>query len=134
MIGLNNYFNIRKGSKWVGSIGSTRGFVDFEHAEYCVRAAWIIIAMTYRRKGILSIAEIIDTYAPPSENDTDKYITFVCSHMSCFPFDICNSIHDYVMLLHYISWFEVGKENALSADFIFNVVIKFKLEPYKLKK
>lgn len=134
MIAENNFFNIRKGSKWIGSHGSTRGFVDFDSPEYCVRAAWIIICQTYRRRGILTVSQIIKTFAPPKENPTDKYIEFVCSHMSCFPFDIPSSKFDFCRLLSYMSEFEVGTLYHLSVTFITEVVNDFKLEVFNCSK
>lgn len=134
MIAENNFFNIRKGSKWIGSHGSTRGFVDFDSPAYCVRAAWIIICQTYRRRGILTISQIIKNFAPPKENDTDKYIEFVCQQMSCFPFDIPSSKFDFCRLLSCMSQYEVGTAFMLTTSQIGDVVSEFKLEVYKCSR
>lgn len=79
MIGKNNPFNIRTGgSRWLGSDGSTAGFVNFISVEYCVRAAFIIVFRSYRNKRIRVVSDVIHRWAPPSENNTDKYIKDLC--------------------------------------------------------
>lgn len=134
MVGDYNVFNIRKGSKWIGSHGSTRGFVDFDSVDYCIRAAWIIICQTYRRRGILTISQIINTFAPPKENNTDAYIGYVCAVMSSFPFDIPKSKLEFATLLSAMSIYEVTLEHSVSCDQILDVVDKFKLEVYNCSK
>lgn len=78
MIGKNNYVNIRysKLNAWRGQIGETLGFCDFEHHDYCVRA-WLILMRSYWRKGVRSVRDIVSRFAPPIENDTEKYVRFV---------------------------------------------------------
>ena len=85
----NNPLNIRKvpGTHWRGEVlpqrGSVEGagdrlFVQFESLEYGIRAAFCILE-TYRRKyKAVCIEDIINRWAPPSENDTEKYIKNVC--------------------------------------------------------
>lgn len=83
MIAKNNIFNIRTGEKWIGRMptGGTNGFVDFVSVPYCVRAALCIIR-SYNKRGIVDIESIINTWAPPSENNTSAYISFVCDRLS----------------------------------------------------
>ena len=83
----NNPLNIRKvpGTHWKGEIlpsiqGGDGGgsFVRFESIEYGLRAAFCILE-TYRRKyKAVCVEDIITRWAPPSENDTEKYIKNVC--------------------------------------------------------
>ncbi len=85
----NNPLNIRKvpGTHWRGEVLPQRGsgegagdrlFVQFESLEYGIRAAFCILE-TYRRKyKAVCIEDIINRWAPPSENDTEKYIKNVC--------------------------------------------------------
>lgn len=128
MIGKNNPFNIRvSNSRWIGSCGSTRGFVDFSSLEYGVRAACILIMRSYRMKDVLTISEIINRYAPKNENDTAVYIAFICSNMGSFPFDIPKCV-DFPRLLHFISRFE---GNPISISTIQNVINNFKIVPFK---
>ena len=76
MIGRNNIFNIRQGTKWQGMTGTKKGFVEFETQEYAIRA-WLILMRTYRRRyGCRTVEQIVTRYAPPNENDTANYIAF----------------------------------------------------------
>lgn len=101
MIGKNNPLNIRFNllNKWKGQIGHTRGFVDFSDLFYGVRAALYLVKISYARKGKVTYSEIISTFAPPSENDTQTYIEFVCNRMEKFPFDVPASKFDWCELI-----------------------------------
>ena len=84
-----NPLNIRRGkTHWKGEIphspsptGEGRGeaaFCKFESIEWGIRAAFCLLR-TYSRKYHLNcIADIITRWAPPSENDTSRYICNVC--------------------------------------------------------
>ena len=55
-----------------------REFVQFSSVEYGIRAAFCILN-TYRRKyKAVCIEDIINRWAPPSENATSEYIRTVC--------------------------------------------------------
>ena len=133
MIGKNNPFNIRfvKGNHWLGSSmqPQTRGFCNFDSLDFGIRAACILIMRSYRKQDVLTISEIIHRFAPSSENDTDKYIQFVCNGLSCFPFDIPKR-SDFPMLLSSMSIFE---GNKISPSEISEVIDKFKIVPYICK-
>ena len=78
----NNPLNIRRvaGTRWKGQRAeqTDRSFVQFESLEYGIRAAFCLLE-TYRRKyKAVCIEDIINRWAPPSENDTRKYIETVC--------------------------------------------------------
>ena len=135
MIGLNNPFNIRysKGNNWIGQIGNNRGFCVFESVNYAIRAAAILIMRSYRKKDVLTISEIINRYAPSSENNTSAYVDFICQNMGIFPFDIPNSKSEYYLLLHYISVYEVSA-CCVTVEHIRQVCEYFGIVPYKLKK
>ena len=80
MIAKNNIFNIRAGrAQWLGMTGTCKGFVEFETREHGIRA-WLVLMRTYRRRGLKTIRQIVSTYAPPSENETERYIQN-CSRM-----------------------------------------------------
>lgn len=132
MIGKNNPFNLRysKLNTWIGQNGQTRGFCDFQLVDYCIRAVAILVMRSYRKKGVLSIDEIIHRYAPPSENNTWKYVDYVCNAMSAFPWDIPTR-EEYPALLCAMSVYE---GNPVSIDEIKRVLNAFKIVPYKKKK
>ena len=77
-----NPLNIRRvaGTTWKGQRAeqTDREFVQFESIEWGIRAAFCLLR-TYERKDHLNcIADIITRWAPPSENDTNRYICNVC--------------------------------------------------------
>lgn len=88
----NNPFNIRKSkhNHWKGKIISLGNFESFITIKYGIRA-FILLIYTYRYKyGLVTIRDIIYRYAPPSENDTEKYMNFVARKMGCSPSDEVN--------------------------------------------
>jgi glucokinase len=70
---LNNPGNLRDfGITWKGKIGAQAGFCQFDTMENGVRAcARNVHTLWIKYK---TIREIISTYAPPSENNTEAYI------------------------------------------------------------
>ena len=78
----NNPLNSRRvaGTNWKGQRAkqTDRSFVQFESIEFGLRAAFVLLR-TYSRKYKLNcIRDIITRWAPPSENDTERYIKNVC--------------------------------------------------------
>lgn len=51
-------------------------FITFDFMEYGVRAI-VRILRSYGRRGVSTIEEIVETWAPPFENDTEAYINTV---------------------------------------------------------
>lgn len=131
MIGKNNPLNVRYNplNKWKGQIGSTKGFCDFESLEFGVRAAAYLILRSYKRKGFKTYAQIIQRFAPPSENKTNLYFNYVCNKCNSMPFDVPSGINEYVDLLYAMSHFE---GNPLSWLDIKDVIKKyFSYEDYR---
>lgn len=112
MIGKNNPFNIRYDgkSRWRGLTGSTRGFCDFVSTYYGIRAACILIFRTYAKRGWVSIDQIITSYAPSTENNTEAYVRYVCEKLKLFPFDVV-PVDKRCLFLYYMAKFEVGSES-----------------------
>ena len=79
MIANNNIFNIRAGrAQWLGMTGTRKGFVEFDTREHGIRA-WLVLMRNYRRRyGCRTIRQIVTRFAPPSENQTERYIRFCC--------------------------------------------------------
>lgn len=77
-IRLYNPMNIRiSSSRWLGLVGSYKGFCEFSSFEYGLRAG-IVLLRNYIRRGYNTVSRIINRYAPPFENNTDAYINYVC--------------------------------------------------------
>ena len=84
MIATNNIFNIRVGKQpWHGQVGTKKGFVEFDTREHAIRA-WLVLMRTYRRRyQRYTIRDIVGRFAPPNENNTNKYISFVERNTWC---------------------------------------------------
>ena len=110
MIGKNNPLNIRyvKANNWRGQTGHTRGFCDFGSVDSCIRAFAILVLRSYKRLGVVTISQIIKRYAPPSENDTFRYINFVCDHLGCFPFDVIKDVDMMSLFICVVARYESG--------------------------
>lgn len=80
----NNPGNIRLGiTVWVGEIrpSQDKSFCQFRSMRYGYRAL-LRLLQNYRRKYKLrTIKEMIERWAPPSENNTNAYILSVCKEM-----------------------------------------------------
>ena len=77
-IGTNNPLNLRDyNQNWEGETGATDGFVDFEDEYSGVRAADKLLSNYGTREGIDTLRGAIARFAPPNENLTEDYISFV---------------------------------------------------------
>ena len=77
----NNPLNIRRSStRWQGARKeqTDKSFVQFETMAYGYRAAWKVLQTYYERfctQGkAYTVRNIIERWAPPTENDTEAYI------------------------------------------------------------
>ena len=120
MIGKNNPLNVRYNplNHWRGQNGSTRGFCNFVHEYYGVRAAMYLLFRSYKKKNIVTYAEMIRRYAPDTENDTNKYVNFICDKLSVFPWDVPQHLNQWIDLFYYMSVYEG------------NIVFKDRIEKY----
>jgi hypothetical protein len=76
----NNPGNIRIGEEaFLGEIkpSQDKSFRQFEHIKYGYRALFRQMYL-YLTRGIDTIEEIINAWAPPSENNTSSYVSAVC--------------------------------------------------------
>lgn len=70
---------------WNGQLGDDgTGYAVFDSDEHGVRALAHQL-QTYERRGLTSVAQIISTFAPSSENDTAAYIADVCGRVGVNP-------------------------------------------------
>lgn len=89
-ITLNNLTNIRKSKDtWQGSATEQPDpdFVNFLSPKWSIRATARLLILYQDRlgKGTISVAELINTWAPPVENKTSSYVDFVCSKCDLTP-------------------------------------------------
>ena len=105
--------NIKLGTAWDGlaSEQSDPVFCVFGEAVMGIRALMKIL-LTYRfTNKRTNVDDIISRWAPPSENDTNAYIDFVCKELNVNPLDkLDNSIEHYLPLVKSIIRMENGKQ------------------------
>lgn len=80
----NNPFNVRKsGYKWLGKIypSEDKDFEQFCHMEYGVRCGIKLLKRYVFTYGLHSLDQIINRYAPSSENDVNAYIKYIKNHL-----------------------------------------------------
>lgn len=88
----NNPLNIRKGNNWKGEkkVQVDKAFEEFESMQMGLRAGFIILR-NYQRTSLApkmranTIRKIINRWAPPSENNTLKYIETVAKRSGLNP-------------------------------------------------
>ena len=83
----NNPLNIRIGNTWLGerSNPTDPAFEEFVSMAYGIRAAFVILRRYIRRYHRDTIQQIIQTWAPVTENATQKYIDCVCHRTGLRP-------------------------------------------------
>lgn len=112
----NNPLNIRysPANKWQGQTGENQGFCTFRNEAYGIRAGYKILC-NYIRNGHNTIERIVHRWAPPCENNTDRYIRFVCQETMISMTEPLGweTIHDYwtiIMILQAMAQMECGKK------------------------
>ena len=134
-----NPLNIRRvaGTRWKGqrTEQTDKSFVQFESIEYGLRAAFCILN-TYRRKyKAVCIEDIINRWAPPSENDTRKYVETVC-RLTGFGGKERLVEDQLPALVHAMAFVECGalisKETILKGYHLFKEIQNSKLKNQKL--
>lgn len=83
----NNPLNIRIGNTWLGEREhpTDNEFEEFVSLAYGIRAAFIILRRYIRRYRLDTVRLIVDRWAPKTENETEKYIQFVCKDTGLMP-------------------------------------------------
>lgn len=83
----NNPLNIRIGNTWLGERNNPTdpAFEEFVSIEYGLRAAFCILRRYIRRYHKDTVPAIVSTWAPASENNTQRYIDIVCRRSGISP-------------------------------------------------
>lgn len=92
-------------------------FKEFESMAYGYRAMFVLLDSYSRRYGLCTIRQMLNRYAPPTENFTEGYIRFVSEKTGIAPDEIVNSraARDMVPIVVAMSQIENGKP-AVIAD------------------
>ena len=88
----NNPGNIRKGETWLGlsQFQTDASFATFVSPEYGIRALARILSNYQSVYGLYTVRDIINRYAPPSENSTTDYVKFVSDYLGVLPTQVIN--------------------------------------------
>lgn len=92
-----NPLNIRKGAQWQGmrEVQTDPSFVQFKTMQYGIRAAFKLMrnhitGFDGSRPCRNTLAKLINVWAPPSENATQKYVDFVSQSVGIGAWEILN--------------------------------------------
>lgn len=91
---------------WDGVVGSDGAFEVFDDAVFGIRAMAKLLSGYYHRRGLRTVREMVNRYAPPSENDTGAYVDHVADALGVLPDDEIELDHGTltamcrVMILH----------------------------------
>ncbi|KEQ15660.1 hypothetical protein GZ77_03500 [Endozoicomonas montiporae] len=94
----NNPLNIRENAgtdyQWEGERikDDDPEFEEFTNPVYGIRAGARVLA-SYRRRGVVTLGDIIATWAPPTENDTESYINGVAQATGLQPYNTVEPNH-----------------------------------------
>ena len=116
----NNPGNIRRSkTRYVGEISPSADaeFKQFESVAYGYRAMFVLLDSYRRRYSLSTIRQMINRYAPPSENFTEGYIRFVAQRTGIHPDEALDtrSERDMVPIIMAMSEIENGVK-AVVAD------------------
>lgn len=109
---INNPLNIRYSSanNWKGQTGQQSGFCVFDTPENGIRAAMVNLK-SYRKQGVITIGDIVSRWAPPTENNTQNYIDFVCKKLGANIRDeVEQDAQSYIALLQAMCIMEIGAQ------------------------
>ena len=76
----NNPLNIRIGNVWLGEVQNPTDpeFEQFVHIKYGLRAGFVLLRRYINHYHRNTVPMILAAWAPSSENNTIKYIDYVC--------------------------------------------------------
>ncbi|MEN6619734.1 MAG: structural protein P5 [Rikenellaceae bacterium] len=128
----NNPLNIRHSAEqFQGEInGKNKSFKTFSSLPYGYRAGFVILG-TYLLRGLSTIEKIITHWAPPTENNTESYISHV-ERWSGIPRNkelTAWDGSDYILIVAAMSFVENGQNADISAvQAGFNLQTKIKIQ------
>lgn len=109
----HNPGNIKLGTAWDGLSDEQNDdvFCQFKEPVWGIRALMRILLVYRFNYKIRTIENIIGRWAPPSENDTEAYINYVCKVSDRLPDEILdNSIEHYLPIVKAIIKMENGMQ------------------------
>lgn len=117
----NNPGNLREvGINWIGKVGSNKGFTVFSNMDYGIRAMTKDL-ISKINKGLNTIDKYVPVYAPPSENNTQAYISYIVKNAGIPSNQVLNK--DFATLFKLVKA-HIGIENGSSANVLNDEDIK----------
>lgn len=113
----NNPLNIRKGSSWRGEAKNQTdpAFEQFVSMEYGIRAALRLMrnhisGYDGSRPPMNTLKKLISVWAPPSENNTQRYVDFVSEKCGLSPTQVINQFDKGLMcrIARAMAYYECG--------------------------
>lgn len=93
---------------WRGQIGSDGRYVIFTRPLFGIRAMARVLD-SYQRRGVDTVREIVETWAPASENPTHNYLATVRA-LTGFSAEQVITRADYELLIPAMIYFENGEQ------------------------
>lgn len=90
-------------------------FKQFESMAYGYRAMFVLLDTYRRRYGLTTIRQMINRYAPPSENFTEGYVRFVTQHTGIGADEVVDTRRSNDMIPIVAAMSEI--ENGVRANF-----------------
>jgi hypothetical protein len=90
-------------------------FKQFESMAYGYRAMFVLLDTYRRRYGLTTIRQMINRYAPPSENFTEGYVRFVTQHTGIGADEVVDARRSNDMIPIVAAMSEI--ENGVCANF-----------------
>lgn len=81
----NNPGNLRGYPNTDYNLGYRAGFAVFKNPDDGLKALFSEIWMTYKNHGRITPVDFAGRYAPPSENDTLRYASLICTKLNVSP-------------------------------------------------
>lgn len=90
----NNPGNIRRSRvRYKGEVRPSRDpdFKEFETMAYGYRAVFVLLDTYRSRYGLNTIRQMLNRYAPPTENFTEGYVRFVADYSGVMPDEVVDT-------------------------------------------
>lgn len=103
-----NPLNVRycEANKWKGQVGEYKGFAMFASVDDGLRAAMKILLVYMGKYRLVTVAQIINRWAPPSENNTKQYVWNVCKASSLYASDAIATKQEFINLVVSMAFIE----------------------------
>ena len=109
----NNPLNIRVGCKWIGEVENPtdHDFEQFTCMHYGLRAGFILLKRYIERYHLCTITDILSRWAPSKENQTRKYIEYICdvAHIGALDKISFNDADKMIAIVDAMCYYENGQ-------------------------